>query len=132
MALTKSATPNQGLPPPRPLPAPATMRPLPDTNNVQTISLPHGWEKRCVRRQDGKKKGRWDVYLRPPNGNQLRSKTQLREYLEKHPEVPHDATVTNFCRHDIPADKEVIASLAPKSPPRSLPDHREDGTMVAA
>ena len=122
---TKSATPTQGLPtsplsepPPRPLPAPATTRPPPDTNNVETISLPFGWEKRCVRRPDGKNKGRWDVYLRPPIGNQLRSKSQLRQYLEKHPEVPHDATVTNFCRRDIPADKEVIASAAPKSPPQ--------------
>ena len=93
-------------------------------NDSQTISLPYGWEKKCIRRPDGKNKGRWDIYLRPPNGNQLRSQAQLLKYLKKYPDVPHDATSS-----DIPADKEIIARLpnltksaAPKSspqPPRS-------------
>ena len=151
---TKSATPKQGMPTPPPseppqrpklvcsipldfkmpksAPAQATTRPLPDKTDSQTISFPYGWETKFVRRPKGKNKGQVDVYLRPPNGNQLRSKAELREYLEKHPEVPHDATVTNFTRRDIPADKEVIASAAPKSPPQPPRSRRTDVTMVAA
>ena len=51
-----------------------------------------------------------DVYLRPPNGNQLRGKTELREYLKEHPGVQYDATVTNFNKHDVPEVNEVIDS----------------------
>ena len=144
----KSATPNQGLPtstssepPHRPVPASATTCPPPDTTNSQTISLPYGWEKKCIRRPDGKNKGRWDIYLRPPNGNQLRSQAQLLEYLKKYSDVPHDATVTHFRRpwssSNILADKEIIVRLpnltrsaAPKSPPQP-PRSRADGTREA-
>ena len=90
--------------------APAATRSQPDTANSRTISLPYGWEKRFVERPQGKNKGRVDVYLRPPNGNQLRSKIELREYLEQHPEVLHDASCTNFNKHDVPEVKEVIDS----------------------
>ena len=65
--------------------APATTCSQPNTAKSQTISLPHGWEKRFVARSKGQNKGRVDVYLRPPNGNQLRSMSELLEYLQKHP-----------------------------------------------
>ena len=128
---TKSATPIQGMPTspsseqqqlelmcsiplnvkaPESASAPAATRSQPDTANSRTISLPYGWEKRFVERPQGKNKGRVDVYLRPPNGNQLRSKIELREYLEQHPEVLHDASCTNFNKHDVPEVKEVIDS----------------------
>ena len=132
---TKSATPNQSTPtsPPNEPPqrlelicsiplnvkapgsasVPATTRSPPNVANSQTISLPYGWEKRIVSRPKGKDKGRVDVYLRPPNGIQLRSKTALREYFEKHPEVLHDASVTNFNKHDVPEVNEVIDGAAP-------------------
>ena len=64
--------------------------------------LPYGWTKRIVTRSKGNNKNRVDVYLRPPNGTQLRSKTELQKYLEKHPGVPHDLTVTNFNKYDVP------------------------------
>ena len=88
------------------------MRSQPNTAVSQTISLPHGWEKRFVARPKGKNKGRVDVYLRLPNRNQLQSKTELREYLEKHPEVLHNATVTNFNKHDVPEVNKVIGGAA--------------------
>ena len=137
---TKLTTPNQGLPtstssepPQRPASAPATMWPQPDTTNPQTISLPNGWEKKCIGRPDGKNKDRWDFTLRPPNGNQLGSQAQLLEYTKKYPDILHDATVTHICRpwtsSYTPADTEIIEKLpnltksaAPKSPaqpPRS-------------
>ena len=133
---TKSATPKQGTPssplnePPQQRPkmicsiplnvrapesasAPATTCSQPNTAKSQTISLPHGWEKRFVARSKGQNKGRVDVYLRPPNGNQLRSMSELLEYLQKHPEVQHDATVTNFNKYDVPeSDDGADSSLS--------------------
>ena len=133
---TKSATPKQGTPSsplteplqrrpklicsiplnvraPESASAPATTRSQPDTANSQTISLPHGWEKRFVARTKGQNKGRLDVYLRPPNGNQLRSMSELLKYLQKHPEVQHDAAVTNFNKYDVPeSDDGADSSLS--------------------
>jgi hypothetical protein len=59
----------------------------------------------------------------------MRSKTELLEYLEKHPEVPQDATVTNFNRHDIPEDKEVIDGAAPNLSGDDNPDLIENGNQ---
>lgn len=89
--------------------------------------MPYGWEKRFVRRPNGKNKGRVDVYLRPPNGNQLRSKVELVEYISKHPEVLHDATVTNFNKHDVPeVDDGAASDLSGDDNPdliEELPEH---------
>ena len=120
----RPATPNQGLPtyplsepPQRPklvcsIPlnvsapesasVPTTTRSQPNTADSQTISLPYGWTKRIVTRSTGNDKNRVDVYLRPPNGTQLRSRAELQKYFEKHPGVPHDLAVTNFNKYDVP------------------------------
>jgi hypothetical protein len=106
--------------------------------------LPYGWEKKCVRRPDGKTKGRWDYTLRPPGGNLLRRQAELLEFLKQHPEVPHDDTVTHFRRpwtsSDNPANKEIIACLpnriksaarkSPEQPPRS-PHGRNSGRRLS-
>ena len=75
--------------------------------------MPYGWEKRFVERPQGKNKGRVDVYLRPPNGTQLRGMSELLEYLKNHPEVPYDATITNFNKYDVPeVDDGADSSLS--------------------
>ncbi len=89
--------------------------------------MPHGWEKRIVARPKGKNKGRVDVYLRLPNGNQLRSKSELREYLEKHPKVLHDAIVTNFNKYDVPEVNEVIKGAASDLAGEDNPDLIKSG-----
>ena len=80
-------------------------------------------------RSKGKDKSRVDVYLRPPNGNQLRSKTKLQEYLEKHPEVLLDATVTNFNKHDVPVVNEIIGDTDSDLAEDDDPDPVEDGVQ---
>ena len=91
---------------------PGTTRPLSDTADSQIISLPYGWEKRFVARPKGKNKNRVDVYLRPPNGKQLRSKTELREYLKKHPNVQYDVLIPALHNLDrFPISKALLPRL---------------------
>ena len=86
--------------PPAPTLAPSSqvllVQPPAASVNKQDIDLPHGWVKRCSRRKSGPQAGRWDFVLYPPVGNQIRRHSQLREFLDAHPDTPHDASVTHF------------------------------------
>ena len=57
----------------------------------------------------------------------MRSKAELVEYISKHPEVLHDATVTNFNKHDIPeVDDGAASDLSGDDNPdliEELPEH---------
>ena len=53
---------------------------------------PYGWKKVGHRRAD---KEHWDFYVFAPNGKKLRSKNEIKKFLERNPSVKCDLDVTN-------------------------------------
>ncbi|XP_059469616.1 claspin-like isoform X2 [Neocloeon triangulifer] len=62
-------------------------------SDVIEEELENGFTRKLVRRKNGQKKGDFDVYVFPPDGKKLRSRVELRAYLDKFegPSVDPDA-----------------------------------------
>ena len=74
----------------------ATLR-KPDTEDgvyFDDPKLPEGWTRKCVQRSTGKSAGQWDVYIYSPTGRKLRSKKEVRRYLE---EIDSQLSLDLFC-----------------------------------
>ncbi|XP_049887708.1 PHD finger protein 20 isoform X2 [Pectinophora gossypiella] len=53
---------------------------------VEDTRLPPGWTKHFVRRSLGHSAGKWDVVLMNPDNRRIHTKTEMRHYLEHHPD----------------------------------------------
>ncbi|XP_019869828.1 PHD finger protein 20 isoform X3 [Aethina tumida] len=79
---------------------------------VADPKLPEGWVKHLVQRIHGTSAGKWDTIIVGPDGKRFRTKSEIKTYLENHPEYELHETMFDFSLHrqrqrkSIPAEKK--------------------------
>ena len=69
------------------------------TEDFREISLPYGWKKVGQKRRRSSRSSNgenWDFHLISPSGKRFRSSVEVKNYLDKNPEIKCDRTVTNI------------------------------------
>ena len=70
------------------------------TEMYREYSLPFDWKKIGKRRKTAtdsiNSSKNWDFYLISPDGKKFRSNVEVSKYLQNHPEINYEPSVTKF------------------------------------